>query len=89
MMTRYGAQFGPHITFLGVPRRDWQDPTTFAGADMVILGAPFDGGMSFRTDTRFGPRNIRQSCYLPHFGSRPSLANGDRAAFTVCRSGLT
>ncbi len=73
-MARYGAQFGPDITFLGVPRCDWADPSTFAGADVVILGAPFDGGTSHRPGTRFGPQYIRQSCYLPHDGSRPSLA---------------
>ncbi len=73
-MTRYGTQFGPDITFLGVPRCDWADPTTFADAPVVILGAPFDGGTSHRPGTRFGPQAIRQACYLPHDGSRPSLA---------------
>ena len=73
-MARYGAQFGPDITFLGVPRCDWAEPETYAGADVVILGAPFDGGTSHRAGTRFGPQHIRQTCYLPHDGSRPSLA---------------
>ncbi len=73
-MSRYGAQFGPDITFLGVERCDWADPSTYPGADVVILGAPFDGGTSHRSGTRFGPQYIRQTCYLPHDGSRPSLA---------------
>jgi agmatinase len=73
-MTRYGAQFGPDITFLGVDRCDWADASTFADADVVILGAPFDGGTSHRPGTRFGPQHIRQTDYLPHDGSRPSLA---------------
>jgi agmatinase len=73
-MARYGAQFGPDITFLGVERCDWAEPETYAGADVVILGAPFDGGTSHRSGTRFGPQYIRQTCYLPHDGSRPSLA---------------
>ena len=73
-MTRYGPQFGPDITFLGVGRCDWADPATYADADVVILGAPFDGGTSYRSGTRFGPQYIRQTCYLPHDGSRPSLA---------------
>lgn len=73
-MARYGAQFGPDITFLGVDRCDWNDPATYTGADVVILGAPFDGGTSHRPGTRFGPQFIRQSCYLDHDGSRPSLA---------------
>jgi agmatinase len=71
---RYGAQYGPDITFLGVDRCDWQDRASYADADVVILGAPFDGGTSHRPGARFGPQYIRQSCYLPHDGSRPSLA---------------
>ncbi|MFI0486855.1 agmatinase [Actinomadura sp. 9N215] len=71
---RYGPQFGPDITFLGVPRCTWSDPSTYEDADVVILGAPFDGGTSHRAGTRFGPRYIRQTCYMPHNGSRPSLA---------------
>src|ERR1700743_21414 len=73
-MGRYGAQFGPDITFLGVERCDWAEPSTYAGADVVILGAPSDGGTWHRSGTRFGPHYIRQTCYLPHDGSRPSLA---------------
>ena len=73
-MTRYGAQYGPDITFLGVDRCDWADPRTYADADVVLLGAPFDGGTSHRAGTRFGPQFIRQACSLPHDGSRPSLA---------------
>ena len=41
---------------------------------MVILGAPFDGGTSYRSGARFGPQYVRQTDYLPHDGSRPSLA---------------
>ncbi len=73
-MTRYGQMFGPDITFLGVDRCDLNDPGSYAGADVVILGAPFDGGTSHRPGARFGPNAIRQTCYLPHDGSRPSLA---------------
>jgi agmatinase len=73
-MTRYGPQFGPDITFLGVPRCDLDDPATYADADVVILGAPFDGGTSHRPGARFGPMAIRSTDYLPHDGSRPSLA---------------
>jgi agmatinase len=73
-MARYGTQYGPDITFLGVDPCDWADASTFSDADVVILGAPFDGGTSHRPGTRFGPQYIRQTCYLPHDGSRPSLA---------------
>jgi agmatinase len=73
-MTRYGAQFGPDFTFLGVPECDLDDAASYADADVVILGAPFDGGTSYRAGTRFGPQAIRMTDYLPHDGSRPSLA---------------
>ncbi|HEX6247540.1 MAG TPA: agmatinase [Nocardioidaceae bacterium] len=73
-MTRYGPQYGPDLTFLGVDRCDLDDPASFAEADLVIVGAPFDGGTSHRPGTRFGPMAIRQACYLAHDGSRPHLA---------------
>ena len=31
-MTRYGQQFGPDFTFLGVPMCDLDDPLTYADA---------------------------------------------------------
>jgi agmatinase len=73
-MTRYGAQFGPDITFLGVDPVDLDDGEALAEADVVVVGAPFDGGTSHRPGTRFGPSAIRQTCYLPQDGSRPHLA---------------
>src|SRR3954467_13060940 len=73
-MTRYGPQFGPDITFLGVDRVDLGDAAALATADVVLVGAPFDGGTSHRPGTRFGPQAIRQTDYLPHDGSRPHLA---------------
>ncbi|MEI6361441.1 MAG: agmatinase [Actinomycetes bacterium] len=73
-MPRYGSQFGPDITFLGVDRCDLDDPASFADADVVLIGAPFDGGTSYRSGARFGPSAMRQACYLEHDGSRPSLA---------------
>jgi agmatinase len=58
---RYGAQFGPDITFLGVDRCTLEDPASYADADVVVLGAPFDGGTSHRPGARFGPMAIRQA----------------------------
>ncbi len=66
--------FGPDLTFLGVDPCNLADPASFADADVVIVGAPFDGGTSHRPGTRFGPSAIRQACYLAQDGSRPSLA---------------
>jgi agmatinase len=73
-MTRYGAQYGPDYTFLGVPKADLEDRSTYQNADVVVVGAPFDGGTSHRPGTRFGPMAIRQACYLPVDGSRPHMA---------------
>ena len=72
-MSRYGAQFGPDVTFLGVDVCDLAHRASYDGADVVVLGAPFDGGTSHRPGTRFGPQAIRTTDYLPHDGSRPSL----------------
>jgi agmatinase len=73
-LTRYGAQYGPDVTFLGVERCDLADPASYADADVVVVGAPFDGGTSHRPGTRFGPQAIRTTDYLPADGSRPHLA---------------
>src|SRR3954449_4445463 len=74
LMTRYGGQYGPDITFLGVEKCDLEDTATYDDADVVIVGAPFDGGTSYRSGARFGPQAIRMTDYLPPDGSRPSLA---------------
>jgi agmatinase len=68
--------YGPDHTFLGIPAGDPDDSSQWSGAGAVILGAPFDGGTSHRAGCRFGPQAIRAADYLPHDGSRPSLALG-------------
>jgi len=73
-VTRYGAQYGPDVTFLGIERCELGEPSSYADADVVVVGAPFDGGTSHRPGARFGPQAIRTTDYLPHDGSRPSLA---------------
>src|ERR1700716_2135008 len=73
-MSRLGGMYGPDVTFLGVERCDLGQPSTFAGADVVIIGAPYDAGTSYRAGARFGPKMIRTTDYLPHDSSRPHLA---------------
>src|SRR5215475_6985420 len=73
-MTRYGQMYGPDFTFNGVATCNWQEPDTYADTDVVILGAPFDGGTSHRPGTRFGPAAIRGCDYLPYDGIRPHMA---------------
>jgi len=67
------AMFGPDVTFLGVPKCDLGDPESFHGADVVVIGAPYDAGTSYRAGARFGPQAIRTTDYLPHDASRPHL----------------
>ncbi len=68
------ALFGPNITFLGTARASLDDPATYEHADVVIVGAPFDGGTTYRSGARFGPGAIRGTDYLPHLPYRPHLA---------------
>jgi agmatinase len=73
-MARLGQMYGPDVTFLGVDRCDLDDRGSFDDADVVILGAPFDGGTSYRSGAKLGPQAIRMTDYLPHDGSRPHIA---------------
>lgn len=72
-VTNLGNMYGPDFTFLGVPRCDIDDPSTYAEADVVIVGAPIDSGTSYRSGAKFGPQAIRGGDYLPHDGERPHL----------------
>jgi len=73
-MARIGNLYGPDATFLGIPEGDLDDAASFAKADAVIVGAPFDGGTSHRSGCRFDPQAIRFTDYLPHDGMRPHMA---------------
>src|SRR5215471_13623881 len=90
-MARLGGMYGPDATFLGVPRADLAEPASWAGTDVLIIGAPFDGGTSHRPGARFGPQAIRFTDYLPHDGSRPHLALGvdplAEAVLSACQGG--
>ena len=73
-MVNHGNMYGPSFTFLGVAQCDLDDRTTYANADIVIVGAPIDSGTSHRSGAKFGPQAIRGGDYLPHDASRPHLA---------------
>ena len=72
-MANIGNMYGPDFTFLGIPRCDIDDPKSYAGADVVILGAPIDSGTTYRSGTKMGPQAIRGTDYLSHDGERPHL----------------
>jgi agmatinase len=73
-MTNHGNLYGPSFTFLGIPTCDLEVPSSYADADVIILGAPIDSGTSHRSGAKFGPQAIRGGDYLPHDGERPHLA---------------
>ena len=73
-MANLGNMYGPNFSFLGIPQCDLDDPKSFEGADVIIVGAPIDSGTSHRSGAKFGPQAIRMGDYLPHDGQRPHLA---------------
>lgn len=52
-------RFAGVSTFLRLPLHD--DPKD---VDVLIVGAPFDGGTTYRPGARFGPRGVRQASAL-------------------------
>ncbi|HEY5579119.1 MAG TPA: agmatinase [Acidimicrobiia bacterium] len=68
-----GRHFANRPTFAGVAS---VEPGSLGTPDVVIVGAPFDWGTTFRPGTRFGPRAIRNADYLSPDGARPHLATG-------------
>ena len=52
-------RYGGAPTFARLPRWDEVDR-----ADVVVLGVPFDSGVSYRPGARFGPSHIRESSRL-------------------------
>ncbi|WP_437633513.1 agmatinase [Sorangium sp. So ce854] len=45
-----------------------------AGVDVAVVGIPFDGGTSFRSGARFGPRRIREASLMLWGGYNNALA---------------
>jgi agmatinase len=65
---------GVGLTFGRVPLV--LDPAGLAGADVAIVGAPFDDGVSYRPGTRFGPRAIRSAEDVAFPVARPHMELG-------------
>lgn len=64
--TRAIPRFAGVPTFLRLPEHDVP-----ADVDVMICGAPFDGGTTFRPGARFGPRAVRAASALTR-GFQPS-----------------
>lgn len=57
--TRKVPRFAGVATFLRLPQRE-----TPRGLDVLLCGAPFDGGTTYRPGARFGPRAVREASAL-------------------------
>ena len=51
-----------------------EDMRRLGGQDVVIMGAPYDGGTTFRPGTRFGPQAMRRISALAS-ATTPSAAS--------------
>jgi agmatinase len=65
--------FASRSSFLGVPA---VKPDDLGDGDVVIVGAPFDWGTTYRPGARFGPAAIRNADYGAMDGFRPHLPTG-------------
>ncbi len=65
--------FASRSSFLGVPAVRLDD---LGDGDVVIVGAPFDWGTTYRPGARFGPAAIRSADYGAMDGYRPHLPTG-------------
>lgn len=65
--------FASRNSFLGVPAVKFDD---LGDGDVVIVGAPFDWGTTYRPGARFGPAAIRNADYGAMDGYRPHLPSG-------------
>src|SRR5918996_3359488 len=65
--------FASRNSFLGVPAVTMEG---LGDANVVVLGAPFDQGTSYRPGARFGPAAIRNADYGAMDGYRPHLTTG-------------
>src|SRR5437016_14159636 len=52
-------RFGQIATFMLLPH-----VREAAGLDVAVVGIPYDGGTSYRTGARFGPRAVREQSSL-------------------------
>src|SRR5436309_9115416 len=67
-------RFAQPATFMRLPH-----VADAKGLDVAIVGVPFDGGTSYRTGSRYGPREIRnQSSLIPQYSYFQKVAPFDR-----------
>lgn len=71
-------------TFFRLPYSE--DSDVLKKADVVIIGAPYDGGVSFRPGARFGPEHVRSMSSLGR-GYQPALDVHVFNRLNVCDGG--
>ena len=81
MSTPQDPVHGSYHSFFGVVRTLFAAPLAstreeVAAADAVVIGAPFDEGVSFRPGTRFGPQAVREAEDVGQMSGRPSMHAG-------------
>lgn len=71
-------------TFLKAPYAE--DVTEVGDYDVTVLGAPFDGGTTYRPGTRFGPQGVRKisALYTPY---NYEMGIDLREQMTLCDAG--
>ena len=67
------VSFASRNSYLGVPARRLDE---IDDSGVVIVGAPFDWGTTYRPGARFGPAAIREADYGAMDGYRPHLPTG-------------
>src|SRR6202171_6155220 len=90
-----GPQYMGPATFMKVPMLTEPKELDQSHPDVAIVGAPWDGGTTYRPGARFGPRAVRVANYQPPswhldlevapFGGLTVIDYGDAA----CYPGLT
>lgn len=70
----YHSFYGIIRTYCGTPIAGSREEV--GAADAVVIGAPFDEGVSYRPGTRFGPQAVREAEDVNHPASRPSMHAG-------------
>src|SRR2546430_3570266 len=73
-------RFAQPATFMRLPY-----VTSPAGLDVALYGIPFDGGCSYRSGARFGPRHVRdQSSLIRPWNSALKVHPFDRLRVADC-----
>lgn len=84
-MAGHGYESGRlDLPFVGIStfgKRPYVGDWSAIGAEVAILGAPFDSGTQFRPGARFGPRGVREASTLFSFGHAGAYDHEDDVTY--------